>query len=541
MTIDAVENFVNTIVAIPPSPEDTGTTLTVRTGDGSLLPTPPFDLTATPPATAPGKNVSEIVRVISVSGDEITDMTRATQESTAQNIGPGWVLQQGMTKGLITEIEAAISSGGGATGPTGPTGATGPTGPSGAPGGGGAGILSGSGDPNSGSVSSPFAGALYLDSSGATGLWISSYSGTGYWIPFGNSTTDYGLLVNNDFLRINLGSLYYADIDSVNGLILSLGSDNIVSLSPTPSDPNVAAIDPVSVGSVLLDSSSAKVWQNARGSVPATANASVLPSFPVTITTGVNDTFVFTPASTGIPDTFTISPGTYSDASAIVVAMSLAVNGSSVYFGNVGAPNQGASDPLNFILQPGYYGYAFNGSTVTEGNGGAAAMGITSTMTFEGGSPPIWVRQDIGGLAHVSMTLQTHDTLFSKSKDFALDPLALTGDGKDVLTASPVEGITGFAVATPGVTVTNVNVIADSFDVEAVLFVSDLAATQVATAQVSTLIPQGSSPGSATLDWTTATFNSISGSDLSFSSGGMYSSVGGYYLVSLYLLQCNYD
>jgi len=131
--VDNVANFVTTVVATPPSPFSSGLTFTVRAGDGTLIPVPPLNLTVSPPGIAANKYNSEIIRVSIVTGDVLT-FARGAEGSVVQNIQAGWIVEEGVTAGLIAEIEAAIAGGIGATGPTGPTGPSGPTGATGATG-----------------------------------------------------------------------------------------------------------------------------------------------------------------------------------------------------------------------------------------------------------------------------------------------------------------------------------------------------------------------------------------------------------------------
>ena len=123
--------------------------------------------------------------------------------------------------------------------------------------------------------------------------------------------------------------------------------------------------------------------QNGASGSDAYVVAASEPSYPVVITSGVNDQFVYTPISTGIPDTFTIPPGTYGHESTFFAALSSAVDSMS----------NPITDYLFVAISAGFVqfssmtvGTGDNGDTITEGNGGAAAMGFTSLPAiFVGG------------------------------------------------------------------------------------------------------------------------------------------------------------
>jgi hypothetical protein len=81
--------------------------------------------------------------------------------------------------------------------------------------------------------------------------------------------------------------------------------------------------------------------QSGPGCTSAAGNQ--LLSTPVTVTTGVNDTFTYTPVSTGTPDVFTVAPGTYETLSDVANAIGSAVDGASTPFNSIVEPdNSGA-------------------------------------------------------------------------------------------------------------------------------------------------------------------------------------------------------
>lgn len=114
----------------------------------------------------------------------------------------------------------------------------------------------------------------------------------------------------------------------------------------------------------------------------ASYTAPVAPATPLTVVTGVNDEFVWTPGDTGIPDTFTIAPGTYADASSVFTAMALATDGSAAF--QTVASMQGY-DPV-ILLGAEQAGAVYNASTISAGEHDvAAALGFTSTTAGTGG------------------------------------------------------------------------------------------------------------------------------------------------------------
>ena len=129
MSVDSFRMFTISSVAVAPSPASSGTTMSVQGVDAvaGIFVTPPFNLTCSPPGQTPTIYNSEVVRVTAMSGASITAMIRAQENTTAQNIQVGWVVEQGITPLILSQLEALA----GTAGPTGPTGPTGPSGPSG--------------------------------------------------------------------------------------------------------------------------------------------------------------------------------------------------------------------------------------------------------------------------------------------------------------------------------------------------------------------------------------------------------------------------
>lgn len=110
MAYDAHSNFGYSTVATAPSPADSGTTMVFATGEGALMPTPPYNLTIYPTATDSLASNSEIVRVLAQTGDTVTTMTRAQEGTSARSILVGDQCANCTSKKVFTDIEAAADA-----------------------------------------------------------------------------------------------------------------------------------------------------------------------------------------------------------------------------------------------------------------------------------------------------------------------------------------------------------------------------------------------------------------------------------------------
>lgn len=108
MAYDAHKNFAYSTVAIAPSPASSGTTMTLASGEGALMPAVPFNLTVWPVSARPLASNAEIVRVTAISGDAITAMTRAQESTSARSIVVGDQVQAPVSVKTLTDIESAI-------------------------------------------------------------------------------------------------------------------------------------------------------------------------------------------------------------------------------------------------------------------------------------------------------------------------------------------------------------------------------------------------------------------------------------------------
>jgi hypothetical protein len=108
-TFDAHKNFAVTQVVTPPSPANSGTSLTVTSGGGALLPAAPFNCVVYPTLTYPLSTNAEIVRVTSVVGDTLT-IVRAQESSSARSILAGDTIGNVTSVKVFTDIESAINA-----------------------------------------------------------------------------------------------------------------------------------------------------------------------------------------------------------------------------------------------------------------------------------------------------------------------------------------------------------------------------------------------------------------------------------------------
>lgn len=108
---DAHANFASSLVVTAPSPANSGTSLTVTSGQGSYFPAVPFNATICPASTLPTQTNAEIVRVTAISTDTLT-ITRAQEGTAAINVATGYYIAATITAKVITDIESTISSGG---------------------------------------------------------------------------------------------------------------------------------------------------------------------------------------------------------------------------------------------------------------------------------------------------------------------------------------------------------------------------------------------------------------------------------------------
>lgn len=118
LTFDAKENFAHSVVATPPSPADSGTSLEVAAGDGAKFPAAPFNAVIWPTGVAPTTSNAEVVRVTNKSTDTFT-IVREQEGSNARTIVTNDQISQNVTVKSLTDIEEAFVTAGETTCPVG--------------------------------------------------------------------------------------------------------------------------------------------------------------------------------------------------------------------------------------------------------------------------------------------------------------------------------------------------------------------------------------------------------------------------------------
>ncbi|MCX7928844.1 MAG: hypothetical protein N2558_04145 [Patescibacteria group bacterium] len=104
---DAHTNFAYSTVATAPSPPNSGTSLTVSSGSGSIFPTPPFNATVWPSGQQPTTTNAEIVRVTNISGDTFT-IIRQQEGTSARSITSGDQIAATITARTLVEAEGDL-------------------------------------------------------------------------------------------------------------------------------------------------------------------------------------------------------------------------------------------------------------------------------------------------------------------------------------------------------------------------------------------------------------------------------------------------
>lgn len=101
---DAHKNLAITTVATAPSPAISGTSLVVASGQGTRLPTPPFNATVWAHGEIPDPTNAEIVRVTAISTDTLT-ITRAQETTNARTVLVGDYFAATITAKSLTDLE----------------------------------------------------------------------------------------------------------------------------------------------------------------------------------------------------------------------------------------------------------------------------------------------------------------------------------------------------------------------------------------------------------------------------------------------------
>lgn len=105
----AYKNFAYSTVATAPAPANSGTSLIVQSGDGSIFPSAPFEATVWPSGVQPLVSNAEIVRITAKSGDTFT-IIRAQEDSSAVSVLVGFQIAATITAKNIFSFETVSSN-----------------------------------------------------------------------------------------------------------------------------------------------------------------------------------------------------------------------------------------------------------------------------------------------------------------------------------------------------------------------------------------------------------------------------------------------
>lgn len=103
------KNLAQGIVLTAPSPATSGTSVVVRSGEGSYYPTPPFLATAAPPDQLANPAYAEIVLVTAISTDTLT-IVRNKRSSGAKSIAVGWIIANGIYTENVLGVDVTVST-----------------------------------------------------------------------------------------------------------------------------------------------------------------------------------------------------------------------------------------------------------------------------------------------------------------------------------------------------------------------------------------------------------------------------------------------
>jgi len=109
MPFDQHKNLAIAVVAVAPSPPDTGLTLTVAAGHGVRYPVPPFDVTIWLATKYPNPDDAEVARCTALAGDVLT-LVRAQGGTTARLVQPGDLIAESITAQYLQSLETAIGT-----------------------------------------------------------------------------------------------------------------------------------------------------------------------------------------------------------------------------------------------------------------------------------------------------------------------------------------------------------------------------------------------------------------------------------------------
>ena len=108
VAFDAHKNLATGTIATVPSPANSGTTMTLASGQGARCPATPFNMTVWQTGVPPNPTNSEIVRITGLSGDAVTSMVRQQEGTSARTITTGDSFAVAATAKTFTDIENAV-------------------------------------------------------------------------------------------------------------------------------------------------------------------------------------------------------------------------------------------------------------------------------------------------------------------------------------------------------------------------------------------------------------------------------------------------
>jgi len=103
------KNFAFSLVATPPSPATTGTSLIVSAGEGSKFPDPPFYVTIWPTGSMPDSSNAEVVLVTAKSSDTLT-IARIQDDTSARTVIAGDTIANTINAATVRYLSGTIGT-----------------------------------------------------------------------------------------------------------------------------------------------------------------------------------------------------------------------------------------------------------------------------------------------------------------------------------------------------------------------------------------------------------------------------------------------
>lgn len=158
-------------------------------------------------------------------------------------------------------------------------------------------------------------------------------------------------------------------------------------------------------------------------------------------------------------------------------------------------------------------------------------------------------QEDGGGSSVTYVNVETsltflgdyEESSFEMSEVIATDPVGVHGAWSSQLVSVPMLiSASSLVCETPNINVENVDTTNDQWDLQATLFICDVAGTNILKVTANGSIPVTGPAQSTSLDWSTATATPILGTDLSWADEQVTSAAGGTYVAQLTVAQ-EYD